>query len=90
VRIHTTALLQQAWQASTRGPEWPPTFEAAQRHPLYSRLLRATACGLAQQQQAAPPLRYAMPARPLHTAMLPTQHQPCDLKRRAAGERDDD
>jgi hypothetical protein len=88
----STALLQQAWAITERGPTWPATLSEAERHPLYSRLLRATACRLAQQQQrAAAASAHGQHGRmPLHTAVPALQHQQLDLKRRAAGDRDDD
>ncbi len=47
----TPALMRQAWLQQPRGPAWPPTFEEAERHPFFKRLLRCRAIGLAQAQQ---------------------------------------
>lgn len=44
--IVTPELLQQAWQQRPR--HWPDSVEACQAHPVYSRLLRASAMGLAE------------------------------------------
>lgn len=73
--------MRRAW-AHCRRATWPSTFEEAMAHPTLSRLVRITAMH--------PPraLRTAVASAPRFT---PLRRPPAfDLKRAAAGDRDDD
>lgn len=92
--IVTTEQLFAAWRRRRR-VGWPTTFAECMAHPLYSRLVRAQAIGLAQaacrqaQRAAAPPAPPTMPlqAQPqLTTTARPSQ---ADLFASTAADTDD-
>jgi len=78
-RLFTEQELRATYTAR-RKPSWPASFEEAMNDPFYRSLLHCAARG-----RKAP--RAQQPRQ-----LLPPPHTPAqlDLKRRAAGERDDD
>lgn len=80
---HSTEALRRAFQLHRR-PTWPADFEAAMADEFVSRLVRLRATGdhLDAQRRA----RMARTAAPVRLA----PPMALDVKRRAAGERDDD
>ncbi len=83
-RDFSTEELRSAWQQCRRST-WPTSFEEAMNDPIYFRLIRLEAGVRARraQRQVKAPQRRLSPAIPVTPPLL-------DLKRRAAGERDDD
>lgn len=96
VRV-TEGLLRGAWaQLRRRHPDWEPSFELAMQHPLHSRLVRATAVGLALRSGKAQAAAQRPAQQPHSSAVRPPQHHGnspalqagTDRKRAAAGDRD--
>lgn len=96
--------LLEAW-AARRRPNWPLTMAETMRDPLLAAIVRSEALRriVARRQAAAHPLQPGQPApptvAPAHTAparttrptTAPAPARPAvDLKRRAAGDNDDD
>lgn len=75
----TPELLASAW-AEARRPNWPESFEAAMRHPLLRRLVRARAIGMAIAQ-ARPP-QHTTSRTPAFTRTAPAW----DARRAAAND----
>jgi hypothetical protein len=86
----TDVELRAAWQA-LRVPAWPSTFEETMRDPIRSRLITLKATHMVRSAAAhkAYPLRNCNPWHYAISAFQPRQHGQ-DMKRAAAGDRDED
>jgi len=85
--------LLEAW-AARRRPNWPLTMEETMRDQLLAAIVRAEALRriLARRAAASHPLQPGRPAPPPAGPAPAAAHRatPVDLKRRAAGDNDDD
>jgi hypothetical protein len=77
----TPQLMAAAFAELEQSKGWTCTFEEAMTHPIHQRLIRATAVGMALARKRNPPRTRWQQAR--------TTGRGIDIKRRAAGDRDD-